>query len=526
MKIGRKVLYGPLLLGAAAILIAVAHHYQLKAAEDRYRAELQTRGEPMDLAQALPPGVPPEENSAGQFLEACALMEKSDTFLSTNPISGKMSVAPGKAMVVATQPDVRETGEFGSTNSWAEAQAAVDQNGKCLELLRGVIDKPKLDFSIPYAKGFLDEGFFTNEHLAAFKKTALLLASAAIVDLHQHNTGAAITNARVELVLANAMQDQRLLISELVRIAIANIAQSATWEILQSQSAADSDLAALQGDWERLNFTHSYANALAIERLVDDNMLAQWRKSDAELEKYLGLPSKALQSLGMADVEASGVFKRVKLSAQIFMWRYWWSYADELCNLHGRQVLLDAAHRVETNAAFAPTLRLQEEGLAVLHLQSSSDQLPNPFSLLAEPNLHSMQSESVVELSACLKKVMMAETMKRLSVAAIALKRFQLRHGNYPEALGQLVPEFLSAVPLDPVDDQPLRYRRNADGTFVLYSVGPNNKDDGGDPSLEKGAESSSYNWLDRHALDWVWPQPATEAEIKKYFEERAKQAK
>ncbi|MGA2854987.1 MAG: hypothetical protein ABSE90_12760, partial [Verrucomicrobiota bacterium] len=98
-------------------------------------------------------------------------------------------------------------------------------------------------------------------------------------------------------------------------------------------------------------------------------------------------------------------------------------------------------------------------------------------------------------------------------------------HGNYPADLNSLVPEFVTAVPLDLVDGQPLRYRRNADETFLLYSVGENGKDDGGDPTLEKGAESSSFNWQNPHALDWVWPQPATAEEIQKYYEEQGKKS-
>jgi hypothetical protein len=106
-----------------------------------------------------------------------------------------------------------------------------------------------------------------------------------------------------------------------------------------------------------------------------------------------------------------------------------------------------------------------------------------------------------------------------MTITAIALKRFQLKHGNYPADLNSLVPEFLPAVPLDPVDGQPLRYRRNADGTFLLYSVSENGVDDGGNPALEKGVTNSSYSWQNPHALDWVWPQPATEAEIKFFYE-------
>jgi len=124
-----------------------------------------------------------------------------------------------------------------------------------------------------------------------------------------------------------------------------------------------------------------------------------------------------------------------------------------------------------------------------------------------------MLSESIVTW-----KVMQAELAKNVAVTAIALKRYQLKHVNYPPNLNSLVPEFLPSVPLDPVDGQPLRYRRNADGTFLLYSVGENGKDDGGNPSLEPGVESSSYYWQNPHALDWVWPQPATEVEIQNFY--------
>jgi hypothetical protein len=120
---------------------------------------------------------------------------------------------------------------------------------------------------------------------------------------------------------------------------------------------------------------------------------------------------------------------------------------------------------------------------------------------------------------------MTVEVAKQATVTAVALKRYQLNHGNYPVDLNSLVPEFLPAVPLDPVDGQPLRYRPSADGTFLLYSVGENGKDDGGDPSLEKGVTGSSFYWQNAHALDWVWPQPATAEEIQKYYEEQGKKS-
>ena len=100
------------------------------------------------------------------------------------------------------------------------------------------------------------------------------------------------------------------------------------------------------------------------------------------------------------------------------------------------------------------------------------------------------------------------EAQRSLVLAAIALERHQHKHGSYPASLESLVPEFLAALPRDPMDGQPLRYRRKDDGTFTLYSVGWNSQDDGGDPTP---VGTLSY-W--ENGKDIVWPKPASQAEV------------
>jgi len=48
-----------------------------------------------------------------------------------------------------------------------------------------------------------------------------------------------------------------------------------------------------------------------------------------------------------------------------------------------------------------------------------------------------------------------------------------------PERVEDLVPEYLDSVPEDPVTGKALRYRAASDA-YVVYSVGPDGKDDGG----------------------------------------------
>jgi hypothetical protein len=95
-----------------------------------------------------------------------------------------------------------------------------------------------------------------------------------------------------------------------------------------------------------------------------------------------------------------------------------------------------------------------------------------------------------------------------MGVAAVPLKRYRLRHSRWPDSLDALVPAFLSEVPRDWMNGQPLRYRRNPDDTFTLYSVGLDGNDDGGDPTPQRGTGRTVF-----HGRDMVWEKPAPETE-------------
>lgn len=91
------------------------------------------------------------------------------------------------------------------------------------------------------------------------------------------------------------------------------------------------------------------------------------------------------------------------------------------------------------------------------------------------------------------------QTLINEAQIACALERYRLAHGEYPETLDALVPQFMEAIPHDIIGGQPLHYRRTDDGKFLLYSVGWNEMDDGGQPSPQKGG-------IDYTKGDWVWP--------------------
>ncbi|MEI9866553.1 MAG: hypothetical protein WDN00_18765 [Limisphaerales bacterium] len=83
----------------------------------------------------------------------------------------------------------------------------------------------------------------------------------------------------------------------------------------------------------------------------------------------------------------------------------------------------------------------------------------------------------------------------RLTVTALAIERFRLAHGQLPESLDELVPQFLSSLPLDPFDGQPLRYRRLTKG-YVIYSIGRDDHDNNGRerPANIKSSDKTEYD--------------------------------
>ncbi|HTR41000.1 MAG TPA: hypothetical protein VMH87_05245 [Pseudomonadales bacterium] len=88
---------------------------------------------------------------------------------------------------------------------------------------------------------------------------------------------------------------------------------------------------------------------------------------------------------------------------------------------------------------------------------------------------------------------------------ACALERYHLAYGQYPDTLDALVPQFMQTIPHDVIGGGPLHYRRTDDGKFLLYSIGWNETDDGGQPL----PQVKHSNPTDYTKGDWIWPVTA-----------------
>lgn len=79
-------------------------------------------------------------------------------------------------------------------------------------------------------------------------------------------------------------------------------------------------------------------------------------------------------------------------------------------------------------------------------------------------------------LSPVAQKVAVAEARRGAARLGLALYRYRAKHSRFPEKLGDMVPEFIAAVPPDPFDGKPLKLRQTDHGATV-YSIGPETTD-------------------------------------------------
>jgi hypothetical protein len=82
---------------------------------------------------------------------------------------------------------------------------------------------------------------------------------------------------------------------------------------------------------------------------------------------------------------------------------------------------------------------------------------------------------------------------------ACALEMYRRTHGQYPDQIEALAPQYIPALPNDVILGKPYRYRRMPAGAFILYSIGWNEKDDDGTPALNKDGSLNLRNG------DWAW---------------------
>lgn len=465
-----------------------------------FKRELAARGEKL-TPDELNVSVPEADNGAPAFQEAVGQIQEGVALPNRPP--PRMSILPSGRAIVGYREE--EWVEDETTNRWEQVESDLQTNAIALANVRAALEMPVFHNDLDYAQG-VD---LLLPHLAGVRSLCLWYGAESQLAIRQGRIEDVRLSLQAQARLLRPMETDRLLISELVRVAVAAIAKSAIWEAAQSDVLPGDDWLAIQGAWEQQTYVDKLASALEGDRIYSDVSYDLLRGSNQKtihvfygLEDWLPVEDKdrpkwerMLRALPLGKELAEFIKRQIYCR----LWRFAWSHQAQLLGMKMYHGLTEIARIGADKKSFSDVQILVEQLEAEMACGSDYFQLRYPF------------HNPFFTLSATIKKAMQAETERSLVLCAIALKRYFLRHGAHPETLDALIPEFLSAVPIDYMDGQPLKYRRNPDGSFTLYSVGEDGVDDGGDASLPPDRESFRNLW---HRKDFVWPQPALPAEV------------
>jgi len=322
-------------------------------------------------------------------------------------------------------------------------------------------------------------------HLAKIKQTVLRLNLEACAELAAGQSDQALADGKLMLALADSIKSEPILISCLVRVACVQITIQPVWEGLAEHRWTDAQLQELQARFSSYDFLADMEQSLKEDRAVGiltadlvtkkglvyiEDTWSSDNNQDPFSKVFFYVIGKAMPSgwndreklnyNKLFDAEFEGV---LDLTAKTVSPRKKALNADEV----DRQAF--------GNSWEGPTVH------AILHHRV--------IAMLLLPALRNVPSKAAA-----------VQTAANQAVLGCALERYRLANGQFPETLAALTPRFISHAPNDVITGQPYKYRRTDDGQFILYSVGWNEKDDGGVPGK---------SLFDQTQGDWVWSYPA-----------------
>jgi hypothetical protein len=499
----RRGLWFKLVVGLCALVLIVAGWLFLErirgqAALRKYEKELIAKGEKLTFAELLPP-LPDGPNRAIELVGLCSSFQ-TGAVLTANAPAPMRCIAPGKAIVITKEPEWFD--QKAGRLTWQQVGEDLERNRAVLNELRQTVRSPVLRFPINY------RGMNTMlPHLARQKGAAQWLSGSALYRIHQGDIGDAVDDIESTIALTRLVEHEPIIISQFVRSAVITIAIESCWPLLHHEHVPQVALVRLQKIFGDIDAISPMILALQGEQVMGRDTIELMRSAQVSFDDIVAQSgwsaSEPEEPHALANVPYADEMQGAIRAHVIFpSWRYAFSHQDEKHLLEKVQGLIGGVRLAQTNKS-AVLLRSLE--IAVKERENSDFRSWRYFAtgLLVRGSAGSGS------------RAFHTQTHCQMAVAAIALKRYHDRHKKFPSSLNELVPEFASEVPIDYMDGKPLRYRLEGD-QFVLWSVGPDGKDDNGTPKAEW-----NLNWT--QGPDHVWPQVASEAEATAYRESQMK---
>jgi hypothetical protein len=326
----------------------------------------------------------------------------------------------------------------------------LSDNAEALRLLHQAASMKSCRYPIDLTKGLATR----LGPLNSLRQAERLLYLEAILNLERQQPQQAVDSVITSLGVSRSLKQEPMLISYLVQVACQGIGLDCLQRVLNRMPLTDEQLGEL---------------AEAIEELENDQALTRAFVG----ERCLGLDG--IQGLRTGRIPLEEIFNPWEPEPS------WIRPLWPLCKATGL-VELDEKRYLDIMEQLVKATQLPlPESIDASHaVNEEVEHLPR-WRVLSRLLLGSL-STSVNKAGGCAAKVRDAQT-------AIAVERYRAANGKLPDELSDLIPTFLPAVPVDPFDGMPLRYKKLAKG-YVVYSVGEDREDNGG---AETNSNGCSY---------------------------------
>jgi hypothetical protein len=512
MKFAAKYLKHLLILLLVVLAVLVLERWRGQRSLKLWKREMAARGEIFEPTRLWPP---PSARSLEFSNRLAQVLRELPPRLANyaGQLSGIVQEQPGQARPGSQEPSLPLAQKGSSTNTWAELDALIGQAQPALASLHELMKDPPSGMSYDVVKRLEDDW---PPNYVRVRIVAQDLQAAAMSDLHRGDLAAAGRDLATLLSFVKLYEKDPTLVTFMIRMAILGLSVEVCWDALQASGWTEPQLASLQRECLDIGqIPAQLSRTREADRVSRIYQLKRFRSHS--YQSWVARYQEIYQSFG-CKLPAADAAAPVQLWRQyVFhpLWSFAWADQEELEYLRDVQREIAGLREAAQQSSW---LRLKEQ-LAANHQGYRAPTAAWRFYIGLPFEDHMMKPVGGPGISApaypypdfsrAYFTTMKNLTLHEMVITAIALKRYELRHGNPLASLAALVPDFLAAPPSDLMDGRPLRYRLNSDGSFVLYSVGGDGQDSGGDSSVAVSNNDwqSAAPWA---GLDWVWPRRAT----------------
>lgn len=393
--------------------------------------------------ETLYPRVPDERNAAVAFRKIFERMPDKSTYLGTTPAeeeAWKERVDTDRLLELSPDsplPDDMRTA----------FALYVDLHAHVIPDIHAALQYPECQFLFE-----LREGPNTDlSHLAQLRAAARIFQYRSILAADANNVDLAIVDIDTVQAIADALEGEKYVIGGFIGIALRGIGLDAAEKLLYRRSMTDSQLQRLSASCE-MSLSQE-----TVKRWYEGELLNSVGIYDAD---YSSLTPQEIRReiYATPSIYWDGHPESIEFSRRLFEWYI----------AHNRLIIIGEMAKI-VEASQLPTWEILHQ-LGEISEALDDRRIP--------PILAGVIIPAVTRAPYAYVRCM---TQRTNLTTAIAVERYRVAHGNLPETLDALVPDYLDSIPIDAFDGNPLRYRVNDIG-YTIYSIGPDQIDDSGVP--------------------------------------------